>query len=147
RDVMAQMAPSGPIYQAGTLSGNPVAVAAGLETLKLLRRPGLYEELEEKGRRLQTGLEEAAARAGIPARVNRVGSMLTSFFTEGPVKDYQSAKRADTARYAAFFRGMLQRGFYFAPSQFEAGFISDVHTIADIDATVAAAREVMRALA
>ncbi len=146
RDVMAQMAPSGPVYQAGTLSGNPVATAAGLEMMSLLRRPGLYQELEEKGAALQAGLEDAAARAGVPATVNRVGSMLTTFFTGTPVTDYASAKTADTARYAAFFRGMLERGFYLAPSQFEAAFVSDAHTRDEIDATVAAAGEVLAGL-
>ncbi|NLC57002.1 MAG: glutamate-1-semialdehyde 2,1-aminomutase [Armatimonadetes bacterium] len=146
REVMEQMAPSGPVYQAGTLSGNPVAVAAGLAMLRLLSRPGLYEELEEKAAALQAGLEEAVARAGVPATVNRVGSMLTTFFTAGPVTDYESARQSDTARYAAYFQEMLARGFYLAPSQFEAAFVSDVHTREQIDATVAAAREALATL-
>lgn len=146
REVMEQMAPSGPVYQAGTLSGNPVAVAAGLAMLRLLSRPGLDQELEEKAAALQAGLEEAVARAGVPATVNRVGSMLTTFFTAGPVTDYESARQSDTARYAAYFQEMLARGFYLAPSQFEAAFVSDVHTREQIDATVAAAREALATL-
>ena len=146
RDIMAQMAPSGPVYQAGTLSGNPVAVAAGLEMMKLLRRPGLYQELEEKGAALQAGLGEAAARAGVPVAVNRIGSMLTAFFTDRPVTDYASAKTSDTTRYAAFFRGMLERGFYLAPSQFEAAFVSDAHTSEQIASAASAAGEAMGAL-
>ncbi|MBI3946455.1 MAG: glutamate-1-semialdehyde 2,1-aminomutase [Armatimonadetes bacterium] len=147
RDIMAQMAPSGPVYQAGTLSGNPVAVAAGLEMMKMLQRPGVYAELEEKAAALQAGLERAAAQAGVPATVNRVGSMLTAFFSDRPVVDYASARAASTDRYAAFFRGMLARGFYLAPSQFEAAFVSAAHSAADIDATLAAAHEVARTLA
>jgi len=146
-EIMARMAPSGPVYQAGTLSGNPVAVAAGLETLRALQRPGFYEELEQKGEELQAGLEAAAARAGVPATVNRVGSMMTTFFTEGPVRDYAAARRSDTARYAAFFRAMLARGIYLAPSQFEAAFLSEAHTSGDISATVAAAEEALRDVA
>ncbi|HOQ27878.1 MAG TPA: glutamate-1-semialdehyde 2,1-aminomutase [Armatimonadota bacterium] len=146
-EIMARMAPSGPVYQAGTLSGNPVAVAAGLETLRALQRPGFYEELEQKGEELQAGLEAAAARAGVPATVNRVGSMMTTFFTEGPVRDYAAARRSDTARYAAFFRAMLARGIYLAPSQFEAAFLSEAHTSGDISATVAAAVEALREVA
>ncbi|HOJ21628.1 MAG TPA: glutamate-1-semialdehyde 2,1-aminomutase [Armatimonadota bacterium] len=146
-EIMARMAPSGPVYQAGTLSGNPVAVAAGLETLRALQRPGFYEELEQKGEELQAGLEAAAARAGVPATVNRVGSMMTTFFTEGPVRDYAAARRSDTARYAAFFRAMLARGIYLAPSQFEAAFLSEAHTSGDISATVAAAEEALREVA
>lgn len=147
REIMAHMAPSGPVYQAGTLSGNPVAVAAGLQMLRMLRQPGVYDRLEEKGAALQAGLQEAAAQAGLPAVVNRVGSLMTAFFTAGPVTNYASAKQSDTARYAAFFRGMLERGFYLAPSQFEAAFVSDAHTLQDIADTAAAAREVMGSIA
>lgn len=147
RDIMEQMAPSGPVYQAGTLSGNPVAVACGLETIKMLRRPGFYAELEEKAAVLQAGLERAATKAGVPLTINRVGSMMTAFFTDLPVVDYTSAKMANTARYAAFFQGMLARGFYFAPSQFEAAFLSDAHSAADVEATLSAARDVLYALA
>jgi glutamate-1-semialdehyde 2,1-aminomutase len=146
-EIMAQMAPSGPVYQAGTLSGNPVAVAAGLETLRALRRPNFYEELEQKGEALQSGLEAAAARAGVAVTVNRVGSMLTAFFAEGPVRDYAAARRSETARYATYFQAMLARGVYLAPSQFEAAFLSEAHTSSDIAATVAAAEEALREVA
>lgn len=143
RDIMEFVAPSGPVYQAGTLSGNPLAVAAGIETLKMLREPGVYDGLEKKGAMLADGLAEAAAAAGIAVRGNRIGSMSTLFFTGEEVTDYASAKTSDTARYAAFFRGMLERGFYFAPSQFEAAFVSTVHSEDNISATIAAAREVL----
>ena len=134
-DVMAKIAPSGPIYQAGTLSGNPLAVAAGLAMLRhLSTHPRIYEELEAKGARLA-----ASAPEGIT--VNRVGSMFTFFFTPDPVTDYDSAKRSDTARFARFFHHMLERGIYLAPSQYEAGFLSAAHTDEDIDRTIAAAKE------
>ncbi len=141
RDLMAQIAPLGPVYQAGTLSGNPLAMAAGLATLELLRAPGTYERLEALGARLEAGLGEAARAAGVPYTSNRVGSMLTGFFAGQPVRDYAGAKRSDTQRYARFFHAMLARGFYFAPSQFEAAFVSLAHTDEDVDRTVAAARE------
>ncbi|MBI3910066.1 MAG: glutamate-1-semialdehyde 2,1-aminomutase [Armatimonadetes bacterium] len=143
RDVMEQVAPVGPVYQAGTLSGNPVAVTAGLATLEQLRDAGVYARLEALSARLEEGLRRAAAAAGVPASVNRVGSMLTAFFTEGPVTDYASAKRSDTERYGRFFRAMLERGIYLAPSQFEAAFVSAAHTEADIDRTVVAAEEAL----
>ena len=146
-DIMALVAPSGPVYQAGTLSGNPIAVSAGLATLAELRRPGVYERLEQLGAALAAGLEEAARAAGVPARVNRVGSMLTLFFTGEPVTDYASALRSDTDAYALFFRHMLDEGIYLAPSQFEAAFVSLAHTEADIEVTVAAARRALEAVA
>jgi len=135
------------VYQAGTLSGNPLAMRAGLETLALLDAPGAYERLEAASARLARGLVEAAAAAGVPMTLNRVGSMLTGFFTDGPVVDQASAARADTQRYAAFFHGMLERGVYLAPSQFEAAFLSLVHGDAEIDATIEAARGALAALA
>jgi len=134
KDIMSQVAPAGPIYQAGTLSGNPLAVAAGLAMLRHLKaHPELYQQLETQAARLC-----ATAPAGVT--VNRVGSMFTFFFTPEPVTDYESAKRADTARFGRFFRAMLDRGVYLAPSQFEAAFVSAAHTDADLDATVAAAQ-------
>ena len=144
RDLMELVAPLGPVYQAGTLSGNPLAVAAGLATLRLLRRPGTYEELEARGAQLGEGLAEAARAAGVPISSTRVGSMLTMFFTDRPVTDYAGAKTADTARFARFHGAMLARGVYLAPSQFEATFVSLAHTEADIRATVGAAREALR---
>jgi glutamate-1-semialdehyde 2,1-aminomutase len=145
RDLMEQVAPLGPVYQAGTLSGNPLAMAAGIATLRLLREPGVYERLEQLSARLAGGLAEAAAAADVPYTANRVGSMFTGFFTAGPVTDYASAKTADTGRYARFFHALLERGVYLAPSQFEAGFVSLAHTDADLDQTIAAAREALRA--
>lgn len=147
RDVMEQIAPVGPVYQAGTLSGNPVAVTAGLTTLELLEDPSLYADLDRKAALLQTGLELAAREAGVAVTVNRVASMLTAFFTEGPVRDYATARRSDTAGYGAFFRAMLDRGVALAPSQFEAAFLSTAHTDADLDKTVTAARESLKTLA
>jgi glutamate-1-semialdehyde 2,1-aminomutase len=144
-DLMSHVAPLGGVYQAGTLSGNPLAVAAGLATVRALGVAGVYERLEALGDRLARGLLDGAQRAGIPLTVNRVGSMLTGFFCAGPVTDYASAKRADTARYAKFFHALAARGVYLAPSQFEAAFVSLAHTEADIDATVKAAAEALHA--
>jgi glutamate-1-semialdehyde 2,1-aminomutase len=139
KDIMSKVAPSGPIYQAGTLSGNPLAVAAGLAMLRHLKaHPEVYERLEKNAADLC-----AAAPAGIT--VNRVGSMFTFFFTDGPVTDWESAKRCDTARFGKFFRAMLERGIYLAPSQFEAAFMSAAHTADDVRKTVAAAREAFAA--
>jgi len=142
-EIMEQVAPLGGIYQAGTLSGNPVAMAAGIATLEALRAPGTYRALETMGARLADGLIAAAAEAGLPAQINRVGSMLTGFFTATPVTDYATAKTADAARYGTFFRAMLDRGVSLAPSQFEAAFLSLAHTTDDVDVTIAAAREAM----
>jgi len=146
-DIMEQVAPLGAVYQAGTLSGNPLAMAAGIETLTLLQAPGFYAVLEAKGKRLADGIAETAAEARIPLQSNRVGSMLTGFFTGRPVTDYATAKTADTRRYGAFFRAMLVRGVSLAPSQFEAAFVSAAHTDEELDATVAAAREAFAAVA
>jgi glutamate-1-semialdehyde 2,1-aminomutase len=145
-DVMAQVAPEGPIYQAGTLSGNPLAVAAGLACLKELSRPGTYEKLEALSAALEQGLKEAARSAKVPVTLNRVGSMWTLFFTEGPVFDYGSAKRADTAKFKSFFHGLLNEGIYLPPSQFESAFTSLAMTEQDIHATVAAAAKVLSRL-
>jgi glutamate-1-semialdehyde 2,1-aminomutase len=144
-DIMRLISPLGPVYQAGTLSGNPLAMAAGLATLQLLREPGVYDHLERLSARLVNGLGVAAQSAGVAYTANRVGSMFTGFFCDQPVTDYASAKRADTRRYARYFHAMLERGVYLAPSQFEAGFVSLAHTDADIDATLNAAAEALRA--
>jgi len=145
-EIMDRLAPTGPVYQAGTLSGNPLAVAAGLATLEVLGRDGTYERLDELGDRLARGLEEAAARAGVDTYHTRLGSMLCMFFTDRPVRNYQDALRCDTDRYARYFHAMLERGVYIAPSQFEAGFVSLAHTEHDIDETVAKAAESLAAL-
>jgi len=147
RELMSKVAPLGPVYQAGTLSGNPLAVAAGLATLRALEDPAAYDRLERLGALFQRGITEAAAAAGIPVTVNRVGSMLTAFFSDGPVTDYASARRADTARYARFFHGMLERGVYLAPSQFEAAFVSLAHSEQDLETAAQACREAMEGLA
>lgn len=146
RDLMAQVAPLGKVYQAGTLSGNPLAVAAGLATLGALADAAVYARLEALGRRLQAGLEAAAGDVGVPLTVNRVGSMLTAFFIGEAVTDFASAKRSDTARYAKFFHGMLERGVFLAASQYEAAFVSLAHTEADLEAAAQAAREALRLL-
>jgi glutamate-1-semialdehyde 2,1-aminomutase len=139
RDLMSRMAPTGPIYQAGTLSGNPVAVAAGRATLEALSEPGVYAELEEKGAWLARELAQAASRRGLPLTINRVGSMLTVFFTPGPVTNLEEAQQADLGRFRQFFQGMLDAGISLPPSQFEAWFISRAHTRQDLQDTVAAA--------
>jgi glutamate-1-semialdehyde 2,1-aminomutase len=144
RDIMAQVSPLGPVYQAGTLSGNPLAMAAGVATLRLLTEPGVYAHLETLSARLVDGLAQAARTAGVAYTANRVGSMFTGFFCAERPLDYASAKHADTRRYARFFHTMLDRGVYLAPSQFEAGFMSLAHTDADLDATLQAARAAFR---
>jgi glutamate-1-semialdehyde 2,1-aminomutase len=144
--LMTQMAPLGPVYQAGTLSGNPLAVAAGLATLAQLRHATAYARLDALGARLERGLRIAADKAGVPFTVNRVGSMLTGFFSAGPVTDYASARASDTGRYARYFHAMLERGVYVAPSQFEAAFASLAHTDADLDQAARAAAEAFATL-
>jgi glutamate-1-semialdehyde 2,1-aminomutase len=143
-DVMATVAPDGPVYQAGTLSGNPLAMAAGAKVLELLAQPGLYATLEARSARLEEGLKRAARDAGTTVSVNRVGSMLTVFFCAGPVTDYTTAKQSDTKRFARFFHAMLARGVYLPPAQFEAAFVSLAHGEAEIDETVAAAAAAFR---
>ncbi len=146
RDIMSMVAPSGPVYQAGTLSGNPLAMAAGFETLSvLLEDPDFYAGLERRSARLAEGIGRNLRDLGLPYRQNRVGSMSTLFFTATPVTDYPSAVTSDTRRFAAYFRTMLDRGIYLAPSQFEAGFVSAAHTDEDIDRTIAANREALAA--
>jgi len=144
--IMDLVAPAGPVYPAGTLSGNPVAMTAGLWALKRLT-PRLYKELATRGSRLASGLADAAREAGVPLQVNAFGSLVTPFFTESPVRDYQSALAANTTAYATFFRGMLARGIYPPPSQFEAWFLSAAHTDAHIKKTVTAARGAMKDVA
>jgi glutamate-1-semialdehyde 2,1-aminomutase len=145
RAIMDRVAPDGPVYQAGTLSGNPLAVAAGQAALDRLAADDPYRELDRLGAKLEAGLLASAREAGVPLAVNRVGSMLTAFFCAGPVVDYASAKLADTKRYARFHRALLARGVYLAPSQFEAAFLSTAHGEADLDRTLTAAREALRA--
>jgi glutamate-1-semialdehyde 2,1-aminomutase len=146
REIMEQVSPLGPVYQAGTLSGNPLAMAAGLATLRLLTEPGVYDHLERLSARLVDGIGERARAAGVPYAANRVASMFTGFFCDGPVNDYAAAKRADTERYARFFHAMLERGVYLAPSQFEAGFVSLAHTEADVEATLNSASAALESL-
>ena len=146
REIMDLIAPAGPVYQAGTLSGNPLAVTAGLATLKQLRAKNLYKQLEERSAALARGVADEAKRAGIALTQTRVGSMLTSFFAQEPVVDWNSAKKADTKRYGLFFHGMLEQGIYLAPSQFEAAFLSTAHTSADIEKTIRAARVAFKSL-
>ena len=138
---MDQLAPTGPVYQAGTLSGNPLAMRAGIETLDILAEDGTYSRMEEVSAALEDGLGKAASDAGLTVTSNRVGSMMTLFFTADPVTDFESATKSDTERYARYFHGMLQRGVYVAPSQFEAAFVSSLHGDAEVEATLKAARE------
>jgi glutamate-1-semialdehyde 2,1-aminomutase len=145
-DIMDMVAPAGPVYQAGTLSGNPLAMTAGLWALKRLTSQ-LYKELSRRGAMLAAGLADAARDARVPLQVNAFGSMLTPFFTSSPVRDYESALMADTSAYASFFRGMLKRGVYPPPSQFEAWFLSAAHTDRHVKQTIAAARAAMKEVA
>jgi glutamate-1-semialdehyde 2,1-aminomutase len=141
RDLMRQVAPSGPIYQAGTLSGNPVAMAAGLATLELIRAPGFHEDLEQRTHTLCDGLEAAARKAGVAFTTTRVPGMFGLYFREGPVETFEDAKASDTGRFNRFFHAMLERGVYLAPSAFEAGFVSSAHGDAEITHTLEAARQ------
>ena len=145
-ELMAQVAPDGPVYQAGTLSGNPLAMRAGIETLKLLDAPGAYEQLERTAARLEAELLRVSADAGVEITLNRVGSMLTVFFQTGTVKDFEGAKASDTDRFAAFFAEMLSRGIYLPPSQFEAWFVSLAHGEEDLERTTNAAAESFAAI-
>ena len=146
-EVMDLVAPAGPVYQAGTLAGNPVATAAGIATLTRLAQPGVYDELEGRAQRLEAGLQAAAHEAGLAVQSNRLGSMMTLFFATEPVTDYTSAKRSDTDRYARFFHRMLARGIYLAPSQFEAAFVSLAHSDQDVADTIRAATGALADLA
>jgi glutamate-1-semialdehyde 2,1-aminomutase len=145
KEIMQMIAPSGPVYQAGTLSGNPLAMAAGIATLKVLKTPGTWERLEKSSQQLAEGIGAAAQAAGIPVWQNRVGTMFATFFTDTQVRVWPTAKTSDTQRFGKFFKGMLEQGVYLAPSQFEAGFMSTVHSDADIQATISAAVESLRA--
>ncbi len=145
-ELMNHVAPLGPVYQAGTLAGNPLAMRAGIAALRQLTKPGLYDEMTQMARRLVFGLRAELKDAGIPAHINAIGSLLTIFFAPGPVRNYADAKRSDTRHYARFFQEMLDRGIFLAPSQFEAAFLSAAHTPADIDGTLAAARGSLQAM-
>jgi glutamate-1-semialdehyde 2,1-aminomutase len=145
-EIMDLLAPLGPVYQAGTLSGNPLAMAAGLAALRELQKPGVYDRLESLGAALETGMREAARGARVPVQFNRIGSMFCGYFTDRPVHNLTDALTCDRERFARFFHGVLDRGVYLAPSQFEAGFLSLAHTPEQIDRTVRAAAEVMRQL-
>lgn len=145
-EIMEKIAPLGPVYQAGTLSGNPLAMTAGIATLTLLSRPAVYEQLEERSLVLTEGIRDAAKRAGVSIFQTRVASLLSLFFTSRPVMDYATAKQSDTKAYAKFFWAMLNEGVYLAPSQFEAAFLSTAHTMADIEKTVKAAYTAFRKL-
>ncbi|PHX91075.1 MAG: glutamate-1-semialdehyde-2,1-aminomutase [Nitrospirae bacterium] len=146
KEIMNLIAPSGPVYQAGTLSGNPLAVSAGIETLKQLKVRGVYKKLEEKSAALAEGIGQAAKKAGIPLTQTRVGSMLGAFFTSGAVVDWNTAKLSDTKRYGQFFHKMLEQGIYLAPSQFEAAFLSTAHSTSDIEKTIKAAHAAFKSL-
>jgi glutamate-1-semialdehyde 2,1-aminomutase len=146
-ELMDRIAPAGPVYQAGTLSGNPLAMRAGIETLDILAAEGTYERLEALSARLAAGLAASASEAGVAAVVNRVGSMLTGFFTAAPVVDYSTAAASDTKRYARYFHAMLARGVYLAPSQFEAAFVSTAHDESLVDQTIVAAAAAMKEVA
>jgi glutamate-1-semialdehyde 2,1-aminomutase len=143
-DLMNNVAPLGPVYQAGTLAGNPLAMSAGIATLKQLAAPGFYEAIEKRARRLADGLRNAAQNVGVPAQVNAIGSLATLFFAPQPIRNYNDAKKSDTKRYGEFFRNMLERGVFLAPSQYEAAFVSAAHTDADIEHTLVAASESLK---
>ncbi|AFY45145.1 glutamate-1-semialdehyde 2,1-aminomutase [Nostoc sp. PCC 7107] len=146
REIMSMIAPAGPVYQAGTLSGNPLAMTAGIKTLELLQKPGTYEYLDRITQKLSDGLLRIAKETGHAACGGHISAMFGLFFTSGPVHNYEDAKKSDTAKFGRFHRGMLERGVYLAPSQFEAGFTSLAHTEEDIEQTLAVAREVMSSL-
>lgn len=146
KDIMSMVAPAGPMYQAGTLSGNPLAMTAGIKTLELLQKPGTYVQLDRITKKLIEGLLEIAKETGNEACGGHISAMFGLFFTEGPVHNFEDAKKSDTGKFGRFHNGMLERGIYLAPSQFEAGFTSLAHTEEDIDKTLAAAKEVMATL-
>jgi len=143
REIMEMIAPAGPVYQAGTLSGNPLAMTAGIKTLEILRRPGTYDQLERTTKKLSEGLLEAARDAGHEVSGGSISAMFGMFFTGKTVHNYDDAKGSDLEKFSRFHRGMLEEGIYLAPSQFEAGFTSLAHTDEDVDQTIAAARRVL----
>ncbi len=145
-EIMELVAPAGPVYQAGTLSGNPLAMTAGIETLRTLAEPDVWDGIVRAGKRLLAGLGDAAAVAGVPAQPTHAGTMFGLFFAEAPIRSWEDANLADTNRFAAFHRGMLDRGVYLPPSQFEAWFLSSAHGDQEIDATIAAAAEILASL-
>jgi glutamate-1-semialdehyde 2,1-aminomutase len=147
KEIMQTVAPLGPVYQAGTLSGNPVAVTAGLKTLEILERDNPYPELERRTKQLTQVISEAAKEAGVPVQINQIASMFTVFFTDQPVVDYASARRSDTQRYARFFHALLEQGVYFPPSQFEAAFLSTAHDDEALSFAQEAVRSAMKAIA
>jgi glutamate-1-semialdehyde 2,1-aminomutase len=140
------LAPIGPVYQAGTLSGNPLAMAAGIAALEELAASNAYARLEQLGAALEAGMKSAAQSAGVPVQFNRCGSMFCAYFTSEPVHNVAEAMKSDRERFKRYFHGMLAEGIYFAPSQFEAGFLSTAHTVADIEQTVTAATKVMKGM-
>ncbi|MEE3166913.1 MAG: aminotransferase class III-fold pyridoxal phosphate-dependent enzyme, partial [Chloroflexota bacterium] len=146
KDVMGMVAPLGAMYQAGTLSGNPLAVSAGIATLTELQKPGAFERLDILAQRLTDGLTKAFQAVEIPSTINRVGSMFTGFFNPGPVEGLANAEGSDTEMYGRYFHAMQEQGVYIAPSQFEAGFVSIAHTEADINATIAKAEAALSSL-
>jgi glutamate-1-semialdehyde 2,1-aminomutase len=141
---MQMLAPLGPVYQAGTLSGNPLAMRAGLATLPHLRAPNFYSDLNVKSRHLADGLRAAFKEANLPVQINSAGSLLTIFFNENPIYNYDDAKKSDTKKFAKFFNEMLDRGIFLPPSQYEALFVSAAHTESDIEKTIQAARESLK---
>ncbi len=147
REIMEQVAPLGPMYQAGTLSGNPLAVTAGITTLKELQKPGVYQYMDTLAQRLTEGISRVFAQHEVPSHINRVNSMFTGFFTAGPVDTLAQVEQADTAKYGSYFHALLERGVYIAPSQFEAGFVSLAHTQEDIDHTIEIANAALQSLA
>jgi glutamate-1-semialdehyde 2,1-aminomutase len=146
KEIMSQLSPAGGIYQAGTLSGNPLAMTAGIETLKLLKQDGFYQRLEEKSKYVAEGIAKAAKDAGFPLYSTRVGSMFCAFFSKEPVYDWTTAAACDTKAFAKYFRLMLEEGIYLAPSQFETAFVSIAHSQDDLDKTIAAAGKCFKAL-
>ena len=147
REIMEQVAPVGPVYQAGTLSGNPVAMAAGVATLRELAKPGVYEAVEAKAKALAAGLQAAAEEAGVQVAINQSASLLTVFFTAEPVDSYAAAMKSDTGKFKVFFQSMLNQGIYLPPSQFECWFVSLAHSDADLEKTIAAAKQAFAAVA
>ena len=147
REIMEMVAPMGPVYQAGTLSGNPLAMTAGIETLKVLSRPGVYRQLEAMSSALEEGIAAASTSANVPVHTSRVGSILTAFFTDEPIFDFESAKRADARLFGLFFQQLLEEDIYWPPSQFEAAFVSVAHSSEDIQITVKAIDKALHSLA